>query len=285
MGLINDPLSLIIAGLTAFMLVPVAQWVFRLTARFDGYSEVAEAGERGNAAVGVRNAFFILAVVLAFRGILRTPGRSLREDVAAFVLYAVVALVLVTISRYVNDKLILHRFDNTKEVVGEANVPVALVEAATFLATAFIAAGAAGSGDMEATLASLALWFVVGQALLVALALLYERLVPGMSAALDTHNYACACSLSGLLLAAGIALGNAVSGPAQGWPDDAVSTAAFLAGWLTFMVVATAICDRVLLPGRKLRAEIMERDNVPAGLLEGAMFVAFTQLYVMVAAT
>lgn len=274
-----DPVTLLAFAALAVALIPVAQLVFLGLGRLQGFSVTGETALRANPAVGIRNAAYLLSVVIAFQGVARTGGESLRADLLALASYALLAIVLLAISGIVNDKLILYRWDNNREVVREGNVGVALVEGATYFATALIMVGAAGSSDPATTEI---LWFVIGQAVLVALAFVYQVIVPGVHHQLDDHNLACGISLAGLLASGGIALGAAVSGPSQGWAEDAMNTGAYLLGWLVFMLVAMLIANRVILPSANLRQQVMELRNVAAGVIEAATFVAFTLLYLFV---
>lgn len=274
-----DPITLLAFAALAVALIPVAQLVFLGLGRLEGYSVTGETGANANAALGIRNAAFLLSVVIAFQGIARTGGVSLRADLLALASYALLAIVLLAISRVVNDKLILYRWDNNREVVQEGNVGVALVEGATYFATALIMVGAAGSSDPALTEI---IWFVIGQAMLVLLAFLYQVIVPGVHHQLDDHNLACGISLAGLLASGGIALGAAVSGPSVGWAEDLMATGAYLLGWLVFMAVAMLIANRVILPSANLRQQVMEIRNVAAGVIEAAAFIAFTLLYLFI---
>lgn len=278
----GDPLASATYAGVALAVVLGAQLVFLLLGRLEGYSVAGEIVQNNNAAVGIRNALFLGAVVLTFQGIARAPSPALHETALSLLAWAAVAVVLLAASRYVNDLLILYAFDNNREVVGAGNVAVAIVEGCTYLATAAIAAGASGYG--EASLLTMLVWFAIGQALLVLLAQVYRRIMPDVDAALDEGNGAAALSMGGLLLACGMAVGGAVSGPSVGWPDDALATAEFLLGWAAFIAVAAYLARRVMMPQADLRAEVIAQRNVAAGVIQGTVFVVFTLIYVAMAA-
>ena len=116
------------------------------------------------------------------------------------------------------------------------------------------------------------------------LAHIYRRIMPDIDQALDEGNGAAALSMGGLLLACGMAVGGAVSGPSLGWPDDAIATAEFLLGWAAFIAVAAYLARRVMMPQADLRAEVIAQRNVAAGVIQGTVFVVFTLIYVAMAA-
>ena len=114
----GDPLASLTYAGVAVVVVLGAQLVFLLLGRLEGYSVAGEIVQNNNAAVGVRNALFLGAVVLTFQGIARTPGPALPQVALSLLGWAAVAVVLLAASRYVNDLLILYAFDNNREVVG-----------------------------------------------------------------------------------------------------------------------------------------------------------------------
>ena len=125
------------------------------------------------------------------------------------------ATLLIHLSRYLNDWLILYDFDNNREVVGEKNIAVAIVEGATYLASAYVVGGT--FYDWESGWWLAIVWFLIGQVLLIALGLLYRIFARGTAEALDRHNIAVGISLGGFLLAGGMVSGAVISGPSKGW--------------------------------------------------------------------
>ena len=270
----------IFMALVLFSVVVAARFVFGLVCRMEGYSLNDEIASKDNPAIGARFAFFLIAVVLSFSNIIHPSGISFYEDLSLIGKYSTVVIAMLLVSRYVNDYLILSGFDNNKEVVGEKNVAVALVEGATYVGTAFIISGAL-AGWQGGYLVSFC-WFILGQAFFILLAWVYRRFVPDTFNALDTHNHACALSLGGLLLSGGYALGKAVSGQFHSWSSDLPDVGLYILGWMIFMFIAALVADKVMLPTTKLRDEVMRQRNIAAGAIEGAAFISTTLLYTLV---
>lgn len=259
------------------LVLVIGRAVFGTICRWEGYRLNEETVKRDNPALGIRYGLFLFAIILSFAGVVEPSKADLWLELGAIARYSLAVIIALVVSRYINDHLILYGFDNNREVIQNRNTAVATVEGATYLATAFVVAGSLTGLRDDVVLA--VLWFLIGQALLVIMGLVYRRVVPGIFEALANRNQACAFSFSGLLVSSGIALGVAVSGQSHGWLNDASAVAAYLGGWLVFMVVAHVIADRIMLPAARLREEVMKEGNLVAGIIEGVVFVSITLLY------
>jgi hypothetical protein len=273
----------VLLTLAVVALIIVARFVFGIVARLEGYSLTYETVKNDNPAIGIRYASFLIAIIFSFLGILHPSGVSWQADLNLIAQFGLLAIGLLVVSRWVNDIFLLYDFNNNKEVLTEKNTAVAIVEGATYLATAFIMVGAL-AGWEGGVLVSL-IWFVIGQFFLVVLGLLYSlwRGKKAVHNELDIHNNACAFSMAGFMLSGGLALGAAISGPFTGWSKDLKDVVIYLLVWLAFMLVAALITNILVLPGRRLKHEIMKDKNTGAGLIEAAVFLAVTLFYIKVA--
>jgi len=175
LSVVLGPLSMAAGVLLLLIVLAVFIW---LTGKIEGYDPINEIVLRDNAALGVRYALYVFAVVFALLGIFdRSQGDS---GILEFSSHAILAALLIHLSRYLNDWLILYDFSNNREVVQEKNIAVALVEGATYVASAYVIAGA--FYDWESGLWLAVVWFVIGQFLLVALGVLYRVFARGRGA-------------------------------------------------------------------------------------------------------
>lgn len=263
--------------MTMFAVLVVGRLAFHGVSRWRGYSLTQETVVRDNVAVCVRWAMFTLAIVLSFRGILHPSGIGFKEDLNIMGKYALMVIGLLFVAQWINDKIILRAFNNDKEVVGEKNLAVAMVEGATSLATAFILSGSLGGweGGYQVSL----IWFAIGQVTLILLALLYRLFRQGVVLALDNQNIACALSFGGFLLSGGLMLGSALSGPFAGWTSDLRAVGLYALLWLVLMGVCNWLADLFMLPSAKFKQEIMADKNAGVGLIEAVGFVAITLMY------
>jgi uncharacterized membrane protein YjfL (UPF0719 family) len=272
LSVVLGPLSMAAGVLLLLAVLAAFLW---LTGKVEGYDPVNEILLRNNSALGIRYAFYVIAVVFALLGIFdRAQGDS---GVVEFALHALLAALLIHLSRYLNDWLILYDFNNNREVIQEQNVAVSIVEGATYLASAYVISGA--FYDWESGLWIAVIWFSIGQLLLIVLALLYRAVTRGVAEALDNQNTAIGISFGGFLLSGGIVCGAVISGPSRGWQHDFVVVITYILIWLALMVIAHFLSELLVFRSSRLSDEIMQQRNIAAALFKGVMFLAVTLGY------
>ena len=272
-SILIGPLSLALGFLLLLICLAGFLW---LTGKLEGYDPVNELLLRDNPALGLRYALFAIAVVFSLLGIFdRSQGDSGAAD---FALHAILATLLIYVSRFLNDWFITYHFSNNREVVQEKNVAVALIEGATYMASAYVIGGA--FSDWESGLATALLWYFIGQLLMVLLAFLYRTAAPGTDSALDDHNLAVGISLSAFLLAGGMICGAVISGPSNGWRQDLLIVAAYLATWTVVMLAGHLISDRLVFRSSRMRDEVTEQRNIAAALFKAVIFISVTLAFV-----
>jgi len=272
LSVVLGPLSMAAGVLLLLAVLAAFLW---LTGKVEGYDPVNEILLRNNSALGIRYAFYVIAVVFALLGIFdRAQGDS---GVVEFALHALLAALLIHLSRYLNDWLILYDFNNNREVIQEQNVAVSIVEGATYLASAYVISGA--FYDWESGLWIAVIWFSIGQLLLIVLALLYRAVTRGVAGALDNQNTAIGISLGGFLLSGGIVCGAVISGPSRGWQHDFVVVITYILIWLALMFIAHFLSELLVFRSSRLSDEIMQQRNIAAALFKGVMFLAVTLGY------
>ena len=268
-GILVGPLSLATGILLLLIVITAFLWI---VGKIEGYDPVNEMLSRDNAALGVRYASFAIAVVFALLGIFdRAQGDS---GIVDFTEHAVVAILLIYLSRLLNDWFILYRFDNNREVVQEKNIAVAVVEGATYMASAFIIAGS--FYDWEAGLGLAIVWFLIGQILLILLASAYRALSRDTDSQLDEHNLAVGLSLGSFLLSGGIVCGAAISGPSNGWRQDLFVVSAYAVVWIVLMIAAHFVSDTLVFRKSRLSDEIIQQRNLAAALFKAVLFLSVT---------
>lgn len=271
-GMLIGPLSLAAGILLLLIGLALLLW---LSGKIEGYDPVNEMLFRDNPALAIRYALFAIAVVFAVLGIFdRAQGDS---GAWFFTQHALLAVILIYLSRYLNDWLILYHFSNNREVVQEKNVAVAVVEGATYLASAYVIAGA--FYDWENGVAIALVWFLIGQLMLILLAFLYRLAGQGVDSALDEQNLAVGISLASFLLSGGMVCGAVISGPSQGWRGDILTVAAYLSAWVFLMLVAHVISDKLTFRSSRLGEEVMEQRNIAAALFKAVIFLTLTLGY------
>jgi uncharacterized membrane protein YjfL (UPF0719 family) len=273
---ISGPVFFAAAMLITILFATLAFWTI---AFIEKYNLTHQLVRNGNPALAIRYVFFALAIAWSILGTLDASNFSLNalSSITGFTKYLFLTTGLVWLSRYVTDWGILYGFDNNKEVVGKQNAAIAIVEASTYLGTAFVISNAFAGWEDNPFLSIV--WFIIGQAVFVCLALIYRCFVRNVFKELDGHNTACGLSLGGFLLSGGIVAGAVISGPPHGWTQDLVTVVVYVSTWFVLMLGGYFVADLFILQSVRLRDEVIKKRNVGAGLIEAAVFLIITYGY------
>jgi uncharacterized membrane protein YjfL (UPF0719 family) len=231
----------------------------------DNDSKVLEGD--GNMAVAIRHSAFYVALGIALFATMGLSGGSV--SFGAILLesfgWGIGILVALCCALFINDTLVLPYVDNSR-AIGQGYVAVALVEAGTLLGSAFIMAGTMhGTGSILSTI----VFFLIGQAAMLAVVWVYDKLSPidyqneiGLS-----NNVAAGLHVFGKIVAISLVIRNAVSGDSLGWTTDLLNTGlSFVVGWVALAIVEWLV-DLVLFPNVTIKDIVAARKAPPIVLL------------------
>ena len=253
-------------------LLAVGKWVYDgLHRRFVLRVELLE---KDNLALAVTVAGYYLGLVVVLGGVVSGPASvSLLDDVIGLVIYGGLAIVLLNLSAWVNDRIVFSRFDNEREIVEDRNVGVGILEGANYVAVGLITAGAmSGAGGL---LPGLVFW-VTG---LVA-GVLYDRITSyDLHDQIESNNVAVALAFAGVLVGFGNVIRLAGEGDFVSWNESMAEFGYYLAVGLILLPLVRLFADKVLLPGARLADELVqEQPNLGAGVIEGVSYLAASML-------
>ncbi len=143
------------------LLMLLIKW---LQEKFYSINVNEEISEKDNFAYGIgfSGGLFALCIVLS-----AVIGRHIQQGVekAAFgiFLFGIIGIILIRVGRYIHDKVVLHRVD-TPQLLKEKNVGIALVDAASVIASAIILRSIilwVDGSDVNAVIAVISGYFVV----------------------------------------------------------------------------------------------------------------------------
>ena len=274
-------------GLATLGIVLVAVWVGKLVRDLlTRYKIDEELTSKNNAAVGVALTGYYIGLAIAISGVLIGPeSNTLGSDMLAVAVYSLIAIVLLNISALVNDKLILYKFDNQKELVDDRNSGTGATMAGSYLATGLIV-NAAVSGEViggwwKGLIACL-VFFALGQVVLVLAGFWYQLITK-----YDVHkvigeddNVAAGVGFGGFLFAIGYVLRAAMTGESTSWSVDLVSFALYVVIALILLTIGRLITDKVFLPRAKISDEIGSQGNIAAASVAAAIYVVIAVLIV-----
>lgn len=258
------------------VLLAVGKWVYdALHRRFVLRVELLE---KDNLALAVTVAGYYLGLVIVLGGVVSGPASvSLVDDVIGLVIFGGLAIVLLNLSAWVNDRLVFSRFDNEREIVEDGNVGVGILEGANYVAVGLITAGAlSGEGGMASAL----VFWVTGLAALVVAGVLYDRITSyDLHDQIEGGNVAVAVAFAGVLVGFGNVIRLAGEGDFVSWNESLTEFGYYLVVGLALLPLVRLFADKVLLPGARLADELVqERPNLGAGVIEGVTYLAASML-------
>jgi len=238
-----------------------------------------ELFERDNVALAVAVTGYYFGLVLAIGGLMAGPSSGLVDDLIDIFFFGLLAVVLINVSAFLNDKLILRKFSNEKEIITDRNAGTGAVEAGNHIANGLIIGGAI-SGQGGDLLTALAFWGL-GQVVLIAVALLYDLITSfDLHGEIERDNVAVGVAFAGVLVAMGNVIRLGTAGDFYSWSENLSDFGAYVAVGLVLLPLVRIATDLLLVPGVELSAELVQADepNLGAGVLEAFSYVAASLL-------
>ena len=234
-----------------------------------------ELVEKDNAALALAVVGYYFGLVLAIGGTIAGPSVGLVEDLYDLVIYGILSIILLNISWFLCDKLILYKFRVSEELIRDHNQGTGVVSAGISVASGFIIYGAV-SGEGGSIWTVLVFW-ALGQVLLILAGLVYELITPyNIHEEIEKDNVAAGVSFAGALVSVGIIIGLAGEGDFTAWSIDLPVYIGFAVLGLILLPIIRLLTDKVLLPTVKLSDEIsaQEKPNVGAAYIEAFSYIA-----------
>ncbi len=255
-----------------FILIFLAKWVKGF---FSKFSLDEELTIKDNYAVAVSVTGYFVGITFVYIGALDGPSYDFSYDVLMVSSYSLAGIVLLNLTRLVNDKLILYKFSPTKEILHDQNPGTGAVEAGLYIASGLVIAGAIhGEGGSPLTAF---VFFLIGQICLIIFAFLYTWLTPfDVHDEIEQDNVAAGLGFSGGMIAIGIIIMKAVSGDFEGWIPDLTRLGIDIAIVFVYLAGVKLIFDRFILRHSNMVTEIVSDRNIGVGLLEMFMSICFS---------
>ena len=245
-----------------------------LYSKLAGYNVKDEVVKKDNIAVSVALAGYLLAISIIFVGCVLGPSNGLLQDLLDVLKYSALGMALLYIAHLVNDKLILHKFNNAKELVEDKNVGTGAVLAGSYIASGLIVAGSIhGEGG---GVASALVFFVLGQLSLVLFTKVYDVITSyDLHEEVEKCNYAAGIAFAGTLTALGVILSKAAGGDFVSWQFNISYFMLNAAIAFILLPVFRIFIDKLVITDDDLNREIAEDKNIGAGFLEFGATVGF----------
>jgi uncharacterized membrane protein YjfL (UPF0719 family) len=270
---IDELLTAIVLLLGFFVVFWVGKIVYTLLHR--QYDLNHELTQRDNPALALSLIGYYAGLVLSVGGALVGPGISLVDSLIALGIYGLLAVVLLNISWWVCDILILRKFKINDELIRDMNQGAGAVVAGVFIASGFILFGAI-QGESGGILTAVVYW-LMGQLLLILASYVYDWITPyDLHAEIEKDNVAAGVGFAGSLIGIGALIGMAGRGSFEGWRESLLEYLSFALIGLVLLPVVRFLTDKILLPGVALTDEIanQEKPNLGAAYIEAFAYIS-----------
>ncbi|HAA73807.1 TPA: DUF350 domain-containing protein [Candidatus Latescibacteria bacterium] len=268
----------------SFILFWIGKLAYDLTT--PSYQVKEELVEKDNAALALALVGYYFGLVLAIGGVMSGDSRGLEEDLIDIAIYGPLTIVLLNVSRILNDRLILRKFKVRDELIRDQNKGTAVVVLGTYVATGLVINGAV-SGiavlDTTSTIISAVIFWALSQIGFVIASLIYDAITSyDVHDQIEKDNVAAGIAFGGALIALGNILRHAASGDLIAWTLSLQDFAMELALGLVLLPIVRFLSDKVLLPGRNLTDEIVnqEHPNIGAAYIEAFSYIGASLLIV-----
>ena len=239
------------------------------------YQLTHELVQKDNPALALAVVGYYAGLVLAIGGAMVGPSRGILKDLIDLAIYGLLSIVLLNISWFICDKVILYKFKISDELIRDQNLGTGAVCAGSSMAVGFILYGSI-QGESGGLLTALVFW-ALGQAMLVLAGLLYDWITPySVHDQIEKDNVPAGVSFGGALLAMGIILGLAGESHFISWSENLPDYLLYCVIALVLLPLVRLLTDKVLLPTVKLSDEIavQEKPNLGAGFIEAFSYIA-----------
>jgi uncharacterized membrane protein YjfL (UPF0719 family) len=280
-----DDLALSAIYLVAsFVLFWIGKLIYDVTT--PSYQVKEELVEKDNTALAVALVGYYFALVLVIGGVMAGESKGLEEDLLDIAIYGPLAILLLNVSRLINDRLVLRKFNVNEELIRDQNTGTGAVVFASYVATGLVINGAVSGVallDTTGTVISTIVFWALSQVALVAADMIYDAITPyDVHAEIEKDNVAAGIAFAGALIGIGNILRHAASGDLISWDLSLQEFGIELAAGLILLPILRFVTDKVLLPGRNLSDEIanQEKPNTGAAFIEAFSYIGGSFLIV-----
>lgn len=258
------------------VIIVFAKWFKNWTSDFDIYQEISK---KHNNALGVSWFGYVLAVTFIFIGATLGPSYGLLKDLVMVAGYSISGILMLYIASLINDKLILYKFQNRKEIIEDQNAGTGAVQAGSYISAGLII-GASVHGEGGGPLTAL-VFFALSQVVLVLFTRAYDLTMKfDVHDEIEKDNVAAGVAFGGTLVAVGIILAKSASGSFVSWVENLSYFGVNAVCALVLFPVFRVLLDRIIISKVDLNHEISADKNLSSGIIEVASTISFALVLV-----
>lgn len=241
------------------------------------YSIQQELTGEDNLAQAASMAGYYAGFTILFIGAYLGPSVTWWQDLLVVTGYTLMGLILLNVSRSLNDCFILHGFSLVHALKDQHNTAAGVILGANYLASALIVAGAI-HGEGGGPLTALA-FYALAQLALTLFSWIYEKLTPyAIQQEVEQGNLAAGLGFGGNLIALGLVITAAINGDFVSWSYNLGLLGLNILGVFIYLLLVRLFFDKVIISQDDLNDEIAKDRNTGAGLLEATMAISFAAI-------
>lgn len=260
----------------AFAIFLIGKFVYQLL--HPSFKVKEELVKKDNFAFAIAHVGYYIGLLFSIGSAIVGPSNGLVNDVIDISIYGLLAIVLLNISIFLSDYLILRKFSIRKEIIEDQNAGTGVVEGAVSVASGLIIFGAVSgeSGDLYFGILTAVVFWAFGQIALILTTRIYNWITPySLHEHIEKDNVAVGIGFAGAIIAIANLIRFGLVGDFDGWLPTFTEAGFELLVGIVLLPVMRLITDKILLPGERLTDEIInqEKPNVGAALVEAFAYI------------
>ncbi len=239
------------------------------------YKLKEELVEKDNAAIALTVTGHYMGLVLAIGGSIVGPHVDIISDLLDLAIYGILGIILLNISWFICDKIMLRHFKVSDELIRDRNQGTGAVIAGMNIASGFIIFGAI-QGEGGSIYTAMVYW-ALGQLVLVLGGLIFNWITPyDIHVEIEKDNVAVGVGFGGALTAIGATIGLSAKYDFYSWQESLTEFLIYAVIGLVLLPVVRFLTDKILIPSVKLTDEIanQEEPNVGAAYIECFAYIS-----------
>ena len=265
-----------------FLMLLLGVLLFKKTLRYkrsDGqpFTFDDELTSRDNPAFGLYFAGYLVGLAIALAGTLSGLGDDILENLTNMGIASILAIVLMRLSTFVNDRFVLPKFDDKKEIIEDRNAGTSFVYVGSFLATGLMINGVL-TGESESLMLmvrDIVVYWVVGQAILVLGGRVFQLISHyDVQAVIEKDNVAAGICFGFFLAAEGAVVRMALAGAGSDIWNELITVLVDACLGTLILCAGRFAADKIMLPASPLDHEIAKDGNMGAAAVVAAAFSA-----------
>jgi uncharacterized membrane protein YjfL (UPF0719 family) len=265
---------------TIFVILIAAKYIYDF---FTPFKINQQLTEEDNKAVALSFAGYLLGVGIVVLGVFSTSAvingpSDFYRDLLDTVIWGIIGILLLQIARVINDKLLLSKFNNVKELITDKNIGTGAVEFGSYVGAALIIYACLLGEDQSFAhgVVSTLIYFVMGQIGFIIYGWIYQAISRyDLHAEIEKDNISAGVAFGLNLIAIAILLSGYIK-----LYDSVLGFLVWLIVSLFILAVSRYLVDKILLPGALLDEEISRDQNWGAALVEGCVAIGLSLILV-----